>query len=77
VLVLYGQLLRGSTLIEAAADRFRDPDYKIAWYIVALAVLLTLGATVLLGALVYCMARGLHLSTTIDIGGGRYLVGCV
>ena len=76
MLLLYGQLLKGWTFLDEVSDRLRDPEYKIAWYIVALAVLLTLGATVVLGALVYCMARGLRLATTVDIGGGRYLIGC-
>lgn len=57
-------------------DKAADPTMRIAWYVVPLLVLLALGATVALGAMVYCMARGKHLAVTVNQGGGRYLIGC-
>ena len=33
-----------------------NPTLRLAWYVVPLLVLLALGATVLLGAMVYCLS---------------------
>lgn len=76
MLAVYGLVLRLSLFGDEQIRNFRNPDYKLAWYVVPLLVLLALGATVWLGAMAYCMARGKHLSTTVNLGGGKILVGC-
>ncbi len=50
-------------------------DYK-AWYVVPVVVLLALGATVFLGAMVYCMAKGQALEVLVDRGNGQYGLKC-
>lgn len=73
---IYNTLFLISDWPRRQMGELRDSETELVWYVVPLLVLLALGATVALGALAYCMARGMHLSTTIDVGGGRYLIGC-
>ena len=40
-------------------------------------VLLALGATVLIGALAWCMMHGQNLGFTVNVGAGKYGVMCV
>lgn len=51
-------------------------DYK-AWYVVPLLVLLALGATVVLGALAWCMVHGQNLGFVVNVGAGKYGIMCV
>lgn len=51
-------------------------EYK-AWYLVPLLVLLALGATVLIGALAWCMMHGQNLGFIVNVGAGKYGVMCV
>ena len=53
-----------------------DDDYK-AWYVVPLLVLLALGATVVLGALAWCMIHGQNLGFVVNVGAGKYGIMCV
>jgi hypothetical protein len=59
------------TRLQASSD-----EYK-AWYLVPLLVLLALGATVLLGALAWCMMHGQNLGFVVNAGAGKYGVMCV
>lgn len=71
----YVELLLGwGTLKQWVAGR--GAEYK-AWYLVPLLVLLSLGATVALGALAWCMAHGQNLGIIINRGAGMYGVKCV
>lgn len=72
--VYAGILLRWGTLKEWVAGR--EAEYK-AWYLIPLLVLLSLGATVALGALAWCMAHGQNLGIIINRGAGMYGVKCV
>ncbi len=56
--------------------RGSSAEYK-AWYLVPLLVLLALGATVLLGALAWCMMHGQNLGFVVNVGAGKYGVMCV
>lgn len=51
-------------------------DYK-GWQVVLAVVLLALGATILLGALVFCMAQGQNLGFIVNLGAGKVGVMCV
>ena len=68
--------------IEAVVNCWRQvttataPEYK-AWYLVPLLVLLALGATVLIGALAWCMMHGQNLGFIVNVGAGKYGVMCV
>lgn len=68
-------MLKLQTLVWSLSSR-RASDYPLAWYVVPLLVLLALGATVILGAMVFCMLRGMHLAVTVNLGGGKFLIGC-
>lgn len=57
-------------------QRRAHSEYK-AWYLIPLLVLLALGATVLLGALAWCMAHGQNLGFIVNKGAGMYGVMCV
>ncbi len=78
--MLVATIRRTAGLLEAG--RFvpipRSPvRHPLAWYVVPLLVLLALGLTVYLGALVFCMVRGMHLVTMVKLGsGGYFLIGC-
>lgn len=68
-----------ATTVASGTDTLRairSGNYRMAWYLVPLLVLLALGATVFLGAIVYCMLRGKHLAATFNRGGGIFLIGC-
>lgn len=60
----------------AVLYRGSSGEYK-AWYVVPLLVLLALGATVLLGALAWCMLHGQNLGFVANVGAGKYGVMCV
>ncbi len=76
MLATYGLFLTARDRLSVRLDRSAREDYRLAWYVVPLLVLLALGATVILGAMVFCMLRGKRLATTINIGGGQFLIGC-
>jgi hypothetical protein len=65
MLATYGLFLTARDRLSVRLDRSAREDYRLAWYVVPLLV-----------AMVFCMLRGKRLATTINIGGGQFLIGC-
>lgn len=76
MLALYAGAQTSVSTLGPRLTQLRAGDYRLAWYVVPLLVLLALGSTVVLGAMVYCMLRGKHLAATVNVGGGKFLIGC-
>lgn len=54
----------------------RESDFKLAWYIVAAIVLFALGATIILGAIAFCVPKGMYFGAVQTINIWSYCVGC-
>jgi len=71
------QLAGPGIALRTVGEVRRFDRHPVAWYVVPLLVLLALGLTVYLGALAFCMLRGMHLVTVVELGSnGRFLIGC-
>ena len=68
------QLMRDGD--DCQVSQGNSQDYHIAWYLVPLLVLLALAIVVGIGAMWYCMAKGMYLAAVIDVGAGKFLIGC-
>lgn len=54
----------------------REGDYRLIWYAVAAIVLFALGATILLGAIIYCDLKGQRFGAVRQKNWYTYWIGC-
>ena len=51
-------------------------DYRLVWWVVAAIVLFSLGATILLGAIIYCDLKGMRFGAVRQADQFTWYVGC-
>jgi hypothetical protein len=61
---------------EALADEVEELQERVIWFTVAIWVLLALGATIVIGAYVYCRRKGLRFYAVVRSSPLKAKVGC-
>jgi hypothetical protein len=62
--------------VQLFRSRQREREYPLVWYAVAAIVLFSLGATILLGAIVWCDIHGMRFGAVRQKNWYTWYVGC-